>query len=244
MRASPPGFSALLAQLPLAQPARRALHRRLAARGRHYHGAAHVALLWRRHRRLGAGSCLVRAPWDRMIACAIAFHDAVHDARRGDNEAASGLLWRRCSGQLGAKQRRWVEATILATADHLGAGALRGTRGPARFARAWLLDLDLTPLGERPGEFAANTRRLRCEFGHLPAAAWDAGRLAFLGRMAAAPRLFKTRRVAARFGGRAQANLARTLKELTLKDLAGGGASRKAAQDGDALRRRDDARGT
>jgi hypothetical protein len=45
---------------------------RLAEPGRHYHGAAHVALLWRRHRRFGAGSFLVRSPWDQMIACAIA----------------------------------------------------------------------------------------------------------------------------------------------------------------------------
>ena len=150
MKAAPPGLAALLARLPIAEPARRALRQRLAEPGRHYHGAAHVALLWRRHRRFGAGSFLVRSPWDQMIACAIAFHDAVHDARLGDNEAASALLWRRCSGRLAARQRRWVEQTILATADHLGADALRGTRGHARLARAWLLDLDLTPLGEGP----------------------------------------------------------------------------------------------
>jgi predicted metal-dependent HD superfamily phosphohydrolase len=150
-----------------------------------------------------------------MIACAIAFHDAVHDARRGDNEAASALLWRRCSGRLAARQRRWVEQTILATADHLGADALRGTRGHARLARAWLLDLDLTPLGEGSGEFTANTRRLRREFAHLQEDAWDAGRLAFLGRMAEAPQRFRTRLLAARFDGRARANLARTLQELS-----------------------------
>ena len=215
MTAAPPGLAALLARLPIAEPARRALRQRLAERGRHYHGAAHVALLWRRHRRFGAGSFLVRSPWDQMIACAIAFHDAVHDARRSDNEAASALLWRRCSGRLAARQRRWVEQTILATADHLGADALRGTRGHARLARVWLLDLDLTPLGEGPGEFTANTRRLRREFAHLQEDAWDAGRLAFLGRMAEAPQRFRTRLLAAQFDGRARANLARTLQELS-----------------------------
>lgn len=214
MKAAPQGLAALLARLPVAGPVRCSLRRRLAEPERHYHGATHVALLWRRHRRFGAGSFLVRQPWDQMIACAIAFHDAVHDARRGDNEAASALLWRRCSGRLSVRQQRWVEQTILATADHLGADALGSTRGPARLARAWLLDLDLTPLGEAPGEFTTNTCRLRREFAHLPEDAWDAGRLAFLARMAEAPQRFRTRLLAARFDGRARANLARTLHEL------------------------------
>lgn len=216
MKGAPAGFAALLAQLPIAAAARRALHFRLAARGRHYHGPAHVALLWRRHRRLGAGSFLVRPPWDRLIACAIAFHDASYDGRRNDNEAASALLWRRCARRLAAPQQRWVEMTILATADHLDEGKLRGTSGRARLARAWLLDLDLSPLGERPGEFAANTGRLRREFGHLSQAAWDAGRLAFVGRMAGAPRVFRTRRLSARFGSRTRANLVRTLREAAV----------------------------
>lgn len=211
MKAAPKGLAALLARLPVAEPARRALCQRLGERGRHYHGAAHVALLWRRHRRFGAGSFLVRPPWDHMIACAIAFHDAVYDVRRLDNEAQSALLWRRHGGGLAAPQRRWVEATIRATADHLGAGALRGTRGPARLARAWLLDLDLTPLGERPTEFAMNTRRLRREFAHLPEAAWDAGRLAFLRRISAGPSVFRIRVLAARFGCRARCNLTHAL---------------------------------
>lgn len=211
MKAAPPGLAALLAQLPVVEPARRALRQRLGEPGRHYHGAWHVALLWRRHRHFGAGSFLVRPPWDRMIACAIAFHDAVYDVRRADNEAQSALLWRFHAGMMAAPQRRWVEATIRATADHLGAGALCGTRGPARLARAWLLDLDLTPLGERSSEFARNTRRLRREFAHLPEATWDAGRLAFLGGISARPSLFRTRALAAHFGCRARANLTHAL---------------------------------
>jgi predicted metal-dependent HD superfamily phosphohydrolase len=213
MRSAPPGFHRLLEGVPLSVAVRRALRLRLAAPGRHYHGPGHVALLWRRHRRFGAGSVLARAPWDGLIACAIAFHDAVYDARRGDNEAASALLWRRWARPLRAAQRRWVEDTIRTTADHLAADALRGLRGPARLARAWVLDLDLTPLGERPSAFSGNTAQLRREFAHLPEAVWNAGRLGFLRRMAGAPQIYRSRVLAARFDGRARANLARALAE-------------------------------
>lgn len=149
MRGAPPGLAALLRLLPVPQVARRDLHRRLARRQRHYHGAAHVALLWQRHARLA-------------VPC--------------------------------------VPEAILATAGHLAACPARP--GPSHLARDRLLGLDLTPLGERAEEFARNTARLRLEAAHLSDAAWEAARLRFLRRMAAAPRLFRSR---------AAANLSRTL---------------------------------
>lgn len=206
MRARPPGLPALLRHLPLAPAARQRLHHRLAAPGRHYHGPAHVALLWRRHAALPAPAVLRTAQWRTRMACAIAFHDAVHEPGRGDNEAASAALWRRAAAHLARRERRWVEQAILATADHLRAPV---PDGPGGLALARLLDLDLSPLGERPAVFDANTGRLRAEAVHLPAAAWEAALAAFLARMAAAPRLFRTRALRARFEARARANLRR-----------------------------------
>ena len=99
---------------------------------------------------------------------------------------------------------------MSATPDHSWvhppAAAVRDAVGRA-------LAEDLTPLGEGPGEFTANTRRLRREFAHLREDAWDARRLAFLGRMAEVPQRFRTRLLAAQFDSRARANLARTLQE-------------------------------
>jgi len=213
MRAAPNGLAELLRLLPITNAARRDLRRRLAEPGRHYHGAGHVALLWRRHRQLGAGSFVTQARWDRLIACAIAFHDAVYDPRRTDNEARSAALWRRAAPRLHLAERRWVERTILATADHLAADPGLARCGPSRLAQAWMLDLDLTPLGERAAEFDMNTRRLRREFAHLPEVAWEAGRIGFLRQMAAAPRLFQTRQLLARFGDRARANLTHALSD-------------------------------
>lgn len=57
MSAASPGLASLLRALPVSDAARPDLHRRLAEPLRHYHGAAHVALLRRRH---GASSFLVR----------------------------------------------------------------------------------------------------------------------------------------------------------------------------------------
>lgn len=213
MRTAPPGFADLPRRLPVSEAARRNLRRRLTAAGRHYHGAAHVALLWRGHRGLRAGGPVRGPRWDRLVACAIAFHDAVYDVRRADNEAASARLWRGWARRLNVAEVHWVERTMLATADHLAPCAEPRLRGPARLARSWVLDLDLMPLGARPAVFEANTRSLRREAACLADAASEVGRIAFLRRMAAEPCLFRTRKLAARFGGRARANLGRALAE-------------------------------
>lgn len=206
MRARPPGLPELLRELPLPPQARMGLHRRLAAPGRIYHGPAHVALLWRRHRALAVPALLRRARWRRLMACAIAFHDVVHAPGRRDNETASAALWHKVAPRLTRGDRAWVARAILATSDHLRA---RLPGGPAGLALARLLDLDLSPLGERPSVFDANTRSLRAEAADLSDAAWASGLTAFLARMAAARRLFRARPLRARFEARARANLAR-----------------------------------
>lgn len=206
MRARPPGLPGLLRELPLPLAARQALHRRLAAPGRTYHGPAHVALLWRRHVALPMPAALRTARWRTRMACAIAFHDAVHAPGRADNEAASAALWRHAGRHLRQDDRLWVEQAILATSDHLRAAS---RPGPGGLALARMLDLDLSPLSERPAVFDANTRGLRAEAAQLSERQWRAGLAAFLARMAAAPRLFRTRALQARFEARARTNLRR-----------------------------------
>ena len=75
-----------------------------------------------------------------------------------------------------------------------------------------MLDLDLTPLGEAPPAFDHNTGLLRQEAAHLNDAQWNAGRLAFLGRFAEAPQVYRTPTIAALFEARARANFARELE--------------------------------
>ncbi len=204
-------FADLLARLPVSAATREVLAARMTAPGRHYHGAGHLAVLWARHRSFGAAAGLGDAATGRLIACAIAYHDAVYDATRRDNEARSAALWRAAAGEAGLPEGEveWVAGTILATADHLGYRPAPGEPGEA--ARLWMLDLDLTPLGEAPEDFARNTALLRKEYRHLDEASWEAGRRVFLAGLRAWPRLYRTPVLAAAFEAAARRNIAREL---------------------------------
>lgn len=206
-------LEAVLALVPVAETAKAELRGRLAEPARHYHGAAHVALLWERHLRHGAG--VVReAPWHQWLACAVAYHDAIYDAARKDNEARSAVLWQDARPGLPWEGIAWVTGTILATANHLAAAPEPGMGAEAWAARAWMLDLDLTPLGEAPAAFDANTAALRREFAHLSDEAWAAGRGAFLRGISRTERLFRTEVLHAAFEAQARANFARDLERF------------------------------
>jgi predicted metal-dependent HD superfamily phosphohydrolase len=199
----------LLSTAVLSEPARNIVVRQMATSRRHYHGLLHLSTLWTRHCRFGGGTPFLAPAATRLIACAITFHDAVYDARRRDNEHRSALLWRRYApDDLSPADVNWVAGTIEATADHL---AWHDASTQRARLRLWLLDLDLTPLGEQPELFARNTRRLRAEYRHLAEADWQGGRLAFLRKLQAAPALFRSAPLAAAFEQQARRNIAREL---------------------------------
>lgn len=205
------GLEAVLALVPVSPGAKAELRGKLAGADRHYHGAAHVALLWERHLRFGVGLPVQAAPWHRWLACAIAYHDAIYDAARKDNEARSAVMWQDAKPDLPWEGIAWVTGTILAIANHLAAAPEAEMSDAAWAARAWMLDLDLTPLGEAPSVFDANTAALRREFSHLSDAQWVAGRGAFLRGISRTERLFRTPVLHAAFEDAARANFAREL---------------------------------
>lgn len=212
MRATGAALHQLLSIASLSQPARNAVMRRMGMPNRHYHGLEHIATLWKRHRRFGGGTPFLAPSADRLIACAIAFHDAVYDPTRRDNEHRSALLWRRWAPvDLSRAEVRWVFDTIEATADHLAPRSAATSRDRLRL---WLLDLDLTPLGESPDLFARATRRLRAEGSHVPEADWERNRIAFLRKVQAAPALYRSARLAAAFEQQARRNIARELAKV------------------------------
>jgi len=210
MRTTGAALYGLLSTAGLSQAARHLVLRQMGMPWRHYHGLEHLAILWTRHRRYGMGTPFLAPYASRLIACAIAFHDTVYDTARRDNEHRSAMLWRRHAPRdLSPAAVAWVSATIEATADHL---AVRdAATAPARL-RLWLLDLDLTPLGDPAESFDRSTRRLRIEYRHLPEAEWERNRLAFLRKVQSAPALYRCAPLAAAFERQARRNIARELR--------------------------------
>ena len=201
----------LVVNAALAEYARIDVLRRMGAPGRHYHGLHHLGYLWMRHRRYGTGTPFAGRHLSRLIACAILFHDAVYDPARRDNERRSAALWcRSAPADLAGRDRDWVAETILATADHL---APRPGRTLRQRAVLWMLDLDLTPLGEEPNLFARNTRALRVEYRHVAEPEWERQRIGFLRKLHAAPALYRSPPIAAAFGAQARRNIAREVGE-------------------------------
>jgi predicted metal-dependent HD superfamily phosphohydrolase len=206
-------FEALLAHVPISDRAKSELTAMMESDERHYHGVNHLALLWRRHRLYAAAEGLDAPEIETLIACAIAYHDCVYARGRRDNEERSAEVWLRASAgaPLSEADRQWVADTIRATADHLAYPDPTADAPLREQARLWVLDLDLTPLGEADADFDRNTNLLRLEVPHLTDAQYDAGRLGFLRKFSDAARVFRTPTLAAQFEAQARANFARQL---------------------------------
>ena len=202
-------FHDMMSHVPVGDAATAALRVRMSADTRHYHDLRHLAVLWRRHRLFEGAGDWASPLATRLIACAIAYHDSVYDVRRGDNEARSADLWMEISADCLIEEvdRLWVASAIRATANHLAYDD-DGWDGWRSSARTWMVDLDVTPLGETPDVFAANTALLRAEVPHLTDDQYDTARLGFLRRFLTAPRIYRAPALAAQFEAPARRNIA------------------------------------
>ncbi len=197
--------------LPVPCAARQKLVELMSSPERHYHNLDHVELLWTRHRRFAERTEYGSAGLETLIASAIAYHDAIYDPYQANNEDASARLWLQDAQTIegfSESDIHWVGETIRATSWHFGP---LPSETPRDRARIWMLDLDLTPLGEPPEQFERNTKRLRDEVAGLPAEEWDRQRLAFLANAASHPRIYRMQILADAFEAQARANIAREL---------------------------------
>lgn len=172
--------------------------------GRHYHNLVHIADMLRGLDRHGGDM----AERDELIL-AILFHDAVYDATRGDNEAASARLARLHLGELGvgAGIVERIEALILATRH--GTGEAGGDA-----AMALLLDLDLAVLATPAERYAAYAAGIRREYAHVLDDAFRAGRIKVLTSFLARPQIFLSPGLAVRWEVAARENLAGEIHDL------------------------------
>lgn len=201
----------MLHRVPVSDQAKAELLALMSAPDRHYHNIAHLAALWRRHRALSPGTGMDDPGIELQLTAAILWHDAVYVVGRRDNEQRSAELWRTAArgGGLAEPVVDWVAKAIVATGDHV-ARRLPDADADDQ-ALQWLLDLDLTPLGEAPDEFARNTARLAKEYAGAVDDSWKQQRIGFLRRVAACPRIYLSPAIAAAYERQARENIAREL---------------------------------
>jgi predicted metal-dependent HD superfamily phosphohydrolase len=207
----------LFRYVPLAPKVVRDIRRRMCAPGRHYHNLCHLAEMWQRHRTMARGT--LRTPrTNRLVASAIAFHDAVFDTRRADNEAASAILWRRLAGQSRRIPRELIQqvaVAIEATGRHLEPNLSGAYEGWVQ----WVLDLDLVPIATSRNRFVANGSRLRSEQSHLSAAAWHACESRFYAALQQRQSIFHSPRMVAVFEANARLHLGQALQKRSKVDV-------------------------
>lgn len=209
-------FHDLLSRLPISECAKTDLSRRMAEPWRHYHTLHHLALLWERHQRHWSSTASSDDRFETLIALAIAFHDAVYIGGAKDNEARSAALWLEMSAAadgLSEDDRIWVAETIRATADHVQAAKTLDLAERGGYARQWVLDLDLTSLGEPPEVFDNNMILLAAEMPRLSSEQQEAALLAGLRYFAMARPLYGCVVLAQAYNERAQRNLRRHLRD-------------------------------
>jgi predicted metal-dependent HD superfamily phosphohydrolase len=164
---------------------------------RHYHTLVHLEALF-----AALDPFTLTDP--RSVHLAAWYHDAIYDTARADNEERSAALAHEALAGLIDSAR--VEHMILATKSH--------TVPPADADEALFLDADFSILGAPAPRYAAYAAEVRAEYGWLTDEGWRAGRLAFLTKAAATPRLFHTDDFETRLGAQARTNIAWEMAEL------------------------------
>jgi predicted metal-dependent HD superfamily phosphohydrolase len=172
---------------------------------RAYHDATHIAALLDWFDRI-ADAPGWAAPSD--VYTAIVFHDAIYIASAKDNEARSAAWARRAIAEhaLPANPDHVAELIDL-TAKH---GALDSAAGDA----ALFLDADMSIIGAPLDVYRAYARNVRREYSIVPAAAYRAGRGAFLEALAHKPRIYFTETFHTQLDLQARLNLADELAML------------------------------
>ncbi|MFI6789024.1 metal-dependent phosphohydrolase [Nonomuraea sp. NPDC050383] len=200
------GWTKLAGRSPASLATRAELVARWSEPHRRYHTLDHLAAV------LAAADRLAGAADDPgAVRLALWFHDAVYDGRPGRDEERSAQLAQARLPRCGVPPARVAEVARLvrltAAHDRVAPGDANGEV---------LCDADLAVLGspsrEAYDDYAA---RVRQEYAHVADEPFRAGRAAVLGRLLAAPRLYRTPLAYELWEERARANLRAELRSLT-----------------------------
>ena len=169
---------------------------------RHYHGAKHI-------RHCLEQLDLVRKICPGLIAveASIWFHDVVYDADRKDNEFLSARVAAERLHEMGMPQPTIsvVEELILNT---------RHQEMPMSRGGKFMVDIDLSGLGQSPARFNADGRDIRKEYAHIDDAVFNKGRAALFQRLLDRPTIYATPFFRDRYEEQARQNLSNSLRRL------------------------------
>jgi len=197
-------------QLPAEQ--RAALGAAYATPTRMYHSIAHVDAVLADVDIVDAGPGWAQP---REVRLAVAYHDAIYDAGRSDNEARSAVLAREHIGRWmpheGVDIERVVQLIEL-TARHGRIDAAELAGDPATQDALHFLDCDMAVLGAPPAVFDAYHRGIAAEYrGHVPGWLFKVNRKRFLKGLLARERIFLSEFMHARLDSQARINLRRAI---------------------------------
>ena len=135
------------------------------------------------------------------VAFACWYHDAIYDPRRSDNEAKSAERAMKELDALGADNalRSHVVQLILSTKNHMAGGR--------DYDDDIFLDADFAILGAPADQYRQYVADVRAEYTHVDDAGWITGRGAFLKKLAASPRIFRTGIFEGEYAEQARANI-------------------------------------
>jgi predicted metal-dependent HD superfamily phosphohydrolase/AcrR family transcriptional regulator len=174
------------------------------ADGRWYHDPLHLVHVLEEWKRIGRAW---KAPTETFVA--FLFHDAIYVGGRGDNEALSAELARAVVPAFVARcDLERVVDLVVRTAHH---------DSPERVDEdtALFLDVDLAILGASPAIYDRYAAGVVREHAEIPRDLFLAGRVAFLDRMLALPRVYRTDRFHRKLERRARENLTRERSRLS-----------------------------
>lgn len=183
---------------------------------RAYHTLQHLAEVFAAVEELAAAGA-VDGTGARLARVAGWYHDLVYDPRAtpGSNEHRSASLARHHLHRLGVEESTvdTVEALVLMTADHQGAG---GTEPATRHTdvTAVFHDGDLWILAAPTGRFEEYCRQVRAEYAHVPDEVYAGARARILGDLVERGPVYRTAHALRHWQDRALANVGRELALL------------------------------
>jgi predicted metal-dependent HD superfamily phosphohydrolase len=169
---------------------------------RHYHGLPHI-----HHCLLEHESVRSACPESPAVEAAIWFHDVVYDPPSSVNEQKSADVADQTLSGMGMlrPQIDQVRALILDTTHQ---------SRPRTLAGQFMVDIDLSSMGQSPERFDADGRAIRAEYHYVDDAAFARGRAALFERLRARPSIYYTDTFRDRYESKARENLARSLARL------------------------------